>query len=55
MAKDERKLKSVVAELEAELSVTYSNLEVSRLHLASVQEEHFRLLHSADDEDECNE
>ncbi|KDR10647.1 hypothetical protein L798_14323 [Zootermopsis nevadensis] len=43
---DEEQLKSVVAAMEAELSVADAKLEESRLHLASLQEEHLHLLHS---------
>jgi hypothetical protein len=41
---DERHLESIIAAMDAELSAANSKLEVSRLHLASVQEEHLHLL-----------
>lgn len=46
---DEHQLESVIAAMEAELSVADTKLEVSRLHLASVQEEHLHLLPSPTD------
>jgi hypothetical protein len=54
-SKDEQQLKLVVAAMEAELSVADSNLEVSRLHLASVQEERLRLLCSPTDRHKLHE
>jgi hypothetical protein len=40
---DEHQLESVIAAVEAELSVADTKLEVSRLNLASVQEKHLHL------------
>jgi hypothetical protein len=48
-AEDEHQLESVIAAVETELSAADSKLEVSRLHLASVQEEHLHLLSSPTD------
>ncbi|PNF17214.1 hypothetical protein B7P43_G05216 [Cryptotermes secundus] len=46
---DEHQVESIIAAVEAELSVADTKLEVSRLHLASVQEEHLHLLPSPTD------
>jgi hypothetical protein len=46
---DKHQLESIIVAVEAEVSVAETKLEVSRLQLASAQEEHLHLLPSLTD------
>lgn len=52
---DDCQLESVLAAIEAELCDADSRLEMSRRHLASLQEERLRLLHTPSNEQKINE
>jgi hypothetical protein len=52
---DDCQLESVLAAIEAELCDADSRLEMSRRHLASLQEERLCLLHTPSNEQKINE
>jgi hypothetical protein len=54
-AEDDCHLESVLTAIEAELCDADSKLEMSRLHLASLQEEHLHLLHTPSNEQKLHE
>lgn len=54
-AEDDSQLESVLAAIEAELCDVDSKLEVSRLHLTSLQEERLHLLHTPSNEQKLHE